>query len=309
MPTCHDKRSATAAVTLLSREHTNCARGVSALLILVFHLLIAWDCPRIVNLPGSVSVAAFLILSGYGINESFKKSGLKGYWRKKLSRIVLPFWLFVLVLLPFREDYGCRELLLEMAFIDSSFWFVPYLMWCYVLYWVLQRFFSRHFVVLFALVAVVAMNLLYQMAAEQSFSFFAGVVISRHIDWLRHLSKRSLLTIAVVAFLLGFAFLLLKEIPAVHAYKGTIPYNYVLLPIKLSLGLVLTLVPVLLPFLVRSRLLYWCGISSLEVYLVHMAVVNSVAMTWQSVLLFVLFTVVCTYIYYQINHKVIARIV
>ena len=62
---------------ILDRNETNCVRGLAALIIVIFHLFIAWEFPRVVNLAGSVAVAAFLFLSGFGINESYKKTELK----------------------------------------------------------------------------------------------------------------------------------------------------------------------------------------------------------------------------------------
>ena len=60
--------------SFLQRDYTNCLRGIAAVIIVVFHVLITWDCPRVVNLPGSVAVALFLFLSGFGIHESYKKN-------------------------------------------------------------------------------------------------------------------------------------------------------------------------------------------------------------------------------------------
>ena len=61
---------------LFRRKQTNCLRGLAALLIATGHILIDWHAPRVVNITGSVGVAMFLVLSGYGINESYKKNGL-----------------------------------------------------------------------------------------------------------------------------------------------------------------------------------------------------------------------------------------
>ena len=182
-------------------------------------------------------------------------------------------------------------------------------MWCYALYWVVQRFFASHFVIVYVAVALVGLHLLHQMAAEQSFSFFCGVMASRHIEHLRSLQTKQLLWIALTALGVGLAFLLLKEIPQIHAYKGTVFYNYILLFIKLPLAIFVILLPSLWPLITRSRLLHICGLASLEIYLVHLAVVHQVPMQWLHVLCFVLFTAVFSYLFYQINHKIIARII
>ena len=67
-------------------EDTNFSKGIAVCFLIVHHLF--WDVPNIglsingialsqrIGIVGKVCVAIFLILSGYGINESSKK-GLK----------------------------------------------------------------------------------------------------------------------------------------------------------------------------------------------------------------------------------------
>jgi len=292
---------------ILDRNETNCVRGLAALIIVIFHLFIAWEFPRVVNLAVSVAVAAFLFLSGYGINESYKKTELKNYWQKKLRRIMIPFWLFVTILRVVKQSFNWHDYLLEMTFIDSDYWFIPYLMWCYLFYWIVQRFFPCWIVPLFVAGGLLGLNLLYQIAAEQSFSFFAGVMASRHIQQIRQLLQKKLLEAGSVLVSIGIVFLLIKEIPEIHAYKGTVAYNYLLLPIKLSLGVAMIILPTFCKWMTKSRLLYLSGISSLEIYLVHMAIVNDIDMKWIDVLFFIAFTATTTWLFYQLNHRIIDK--
>lgn len=292
---------------IFDQKETTSVRGMAILMIAIFHLFIAWEWPRVVNLPGSVGVAAFLFLSGYGINESYKKTGLKEYWRKKLRRVMIPFWLFVTILFFFKQTSNWHDYLLEVAFIKSAYWFIPYLVWCYLLYWIVQRFFSHWLILLFIVAGIIGLNLLYQIAAEQSFSFFAGVMASRHINKIRQMSERKLYQISGCLLATGITFLLIKEIPEVHNFKGTFIYNYLLLPIKLSLGILMALLPSLWKWMTKSSFLYLCGISSLEMYLVHMTFVNSTSTSWQDILTFIGITTIGTWIFYQVNHRIIKK--
>lgn len=292
---------------IFDQKETTSVRGVAILTIAIFHLFIAWEWPRVVNLPGSVGVAAFLFLSGFGINESYKKTELKGYWRKKLRRIMIPFWLFVTILFFVRQTFNWHDYLLEVAFIKSDYWFIPYLVWCYLLYWIVQRFFSHWLVLSFIVAGIIGLNLLYQMAAEQSFSFFAGVMASRHINKVRQLSERKLYQISGCLLTVGVIFLLIKEIPVVHNFRGTFIYNYLLLPIKLSLGILMTLLPTLWKWMTKSRFLYLCGMSSLEIYLVHMALVNYTGTSWHDILTFIAITTTGTWLFYKLNQRIIKK--
>ena len=291
----------------LCRQQTNVLRGMAAIIIAVFHVFIEWHLPRVVNVMGSVSVALFLLLSGFGIHESYKVNGLKEYWHKKLKRIIIPYWLFLAVVTLFRGFPGWKNFILDTCFIKSDFWFIPYSMWCYLAYWIIQRWFSRWLIPAFIIIGFIALNTLQQIEAEQSYSFFAGVLASQYIDVLRSKDKKFWWRVGIISFLIGFSFLLLKEIPAVHAYKGTLPYHYILLFIKLPLAISFLLLPVFFKYLTQSRILYLAGISSLEIYLVHLPLVPYVEKNVLHFTLFIAATIVLTYIYYQINNKLIAK--
>lgn len=82
---------------------------------------------------GGIGVAMFLLLSGYGLNESYKKSGLKGFWRKKLLRVALPYVLFRLVWMMIHGtmmDWHAWWSIMNCG--GTSFWYVDYLVRCYI---------------------------------------------------------------------------------------------------------------------------------------------------------------------------------
>ena len=292
---------------LWSRNQTNCLRGIAAIIIVIFHVLIEWEMSRVVNLFGSVAVAAFLFLSGYGIHESYKKYGLDKYWLKKFKRIIIPYTLFITALLPFKSDFDLKTYLLDITYIDSSYWFISYLIRCYLLYWLIQRFFPKKLFLLYFIGCLISLNVFMQLEAEQSFSFFAGILASQNIERLRTTESRWFYKVATYIFFIGVFFLLLKEIPWVHSYKGTLIYNYILLMIKLPIAIPILILPTIFPLLIKSRLLYLCGISSLEIYLVHLSIIDYVAIDNFHIFLFVVLTVILSYLFYQFNNKVIMR--
>ena len=295
--------------TLLQRSHTTCVRGICVLLIVIFHVLLNWDgMPRYINLIGSVCVAAFLFLSGYGIHESYKKSGLTNYWFKRFKRIIIPYTLFITALIPFTDDFSWRDYLLDITYIHSYYsyyWFIEFLIYNYAVYWIAQRFFPKHLLLVFLLSGIFFLNVLMQIEAEQAFSFVAGVWASQHIERIREMEARKVVAFTIVCFLFGLFFLLLKEIPSVHSYKGTLPYNYILLCIKLPMAVSVLVFPLLMPILLRSRILYLSGISSLEIYLVHLALIDMIDMNYLNLFYYVCLTVVLTYLFYQVNQFIL----
>ena len=294
---------------LYGRDFTTCIRGLAVLLIAIFHVLLEWDgMPRYINLTGSVCVATFLFFSGYGIHESYKKNGLQDYWHKRFKRIILPYTLFITLLIPFTSDYNLKEYLLDITYIHSSYWFIEFLVWNYIIYWIAQKYFSKYLFTIFLLFAIFGVNFLMQMEAEQVLSFPAGILLSKHIDSMRLLSKKYLVLLATGCFVFGSFFLLLKEIPTVHAYKGSVAYNYILLMIKLPMGITLSLIPLFIPFVLRSRLLYLCGVASLEIYLVHLALLPLAQQQPLSLLLFILLNIILVYVLYKLDNVIISRL-
>ena len=88
-----DRKAFSAAGTrsqaIFNRPLTDALRGIAIIMVLTGHIGLAMHCKPIGHL-GSFGVTLFLFLSGFGLNESFKKNGLKQYWPKKLRRVWLP---------------------------------------------------------------------------------------------------------------------------------------------------------------------------------------------------------------------------
>lgn len=291
-----------------NREQTTVLRGIAALMIVVLHVAIAWECHRVVNLPGSVFISAFIVMSGYGLNESYKRVGLEGYWRRRMRRIVVPWWAYLCVLYLIKGFPGWKAAVLEAVFIDTDYWFMTFIMWSYLTYWASRKLFKKSWMMVLVVFGFVSLNMMEQMAAEQSFSFLAGVWLSEHITEVRSWPLRRALKIALVSMCIGLFFVALKEIPAVHALKYTLAYHYILLMIKLPLAVPMLLLPLLIPALCKSRLLWLSGIASLEIYLVHLPMMFWTAHSWPRLGIFVVLTVVLSWAYYQVNNRVIPRL-
>lgn len=67
----------------LEKYYTNELRGIAILLVIVHHVGLRLG-DNVFTPLGGIGVALFLIISGYGLNESFKKNGNKSFWQKKL---------------------------------------------------------------------------------------------------------------------------------------------------------------------------------------------------------------------------------
>ena len=80
---------------MFSRANTQALRGIAALMIVFFHVVWGYGISPLLNMWGAFFVTIFIILSGYGLEESFRTRGLDGYWRKRVEKVVLPVAFFV----------------------------------------------------------------------------------------------------------------------------------------------------------------------------------------------------------------------
>jgi len=61
----------------MSVQHTNSCRAIAAIIIILQHVSGGFGIRYLTPL-GGIGVAMFLILSGYGLNESYKKKKSRG---------------------------------------------------------------------------------------------------------------------------------------------------------------------------------------------------------------------------------------
>lgn len=254
---------------LLSRENTRWTQGMAALIIMVMHFVMKTDdYPRILNVLGAVGVAAFLFISGFGINESWKSNGLRGFWRKRVLRVFVPCWIVFLFKLPFGSDFDIARLLKSLTFFDSELWFIDYIIRWYMAYWLCRRFAFRH-TTLMLMIAGIGSIFCEQLCSEQSFSFFAGYLASEYRDKVYSWNKKEVSRITLLATAWGLIFYTVKALPPVRAFIGTLPFNILQLNIMLPLAISIITLPYLLPQVKRIQPINWCGKISYEIYLVH----------------------------------------
>lgn len=254
---------------ILSRSNTLWMQGASALLIMLMHFVMQLDSyPRFFNIFGSVAVAVFLFISGFGINESYKKNGLSSFWKKRLLRVIIPCWLVYLFQLPFVSQFHIGQLIHNLLFINSDLWFVDYIIKWYIVYWCSRKWLPKQTLYILAIYAIY--NIFQQqLYSEQAFSFLFGYWISEKYDTICKLSRKSVSKYATAMVIYGIIFLLIKELPSIHQQKGSLLFNFILLNIKLPLATGIIVMPYLLPFVKRNGIISFLGTISYELYIVH----------------------------------------
>lgn len=101
LPKSKDKEE----VIFMSVNYTTFIRGIAILLIILMHTSCGMGLRHFTPL-GGIGVALFLILSGYGLAESYKRDGTVNFWKKKILRIWLPYFLFVNTLVVVQQNFS-----------------------------------------------------------------------------------------------------------------------------------------------------------------------------------------------------------
>ena len=275
----------------LTRDMTNAIRGVSALGVLLFHVILSFVPSPITNFWGGVFVAIFLILSGYGINESYKRNGLSDYWKHRWHKVLLPTIIFACLFNWVNPKGGLENLFLELSYGKPTYWFVFHVLKCYAVYWVSMRFCKRWAILLMCGFAIFCLNYNFcgcHLESEQAFSFLFGVLLSRYKEKIPSLSRKWYWQICALLFGIGLMLFLMKLIPSIYACKGTVTYNYLQCPFRLTWGVALLMLLLKIEGLQKNKAMQWLGRHSLELYVSHIPLIVYLAGDMRSLSFFLL---------------------
>ena len=233
---------------------SNAARGI-ALLLLLWHHLFFSKCD-VCSIPVCISskfaqvcVAIFVILSGYALAASVQERpiGLLAFFKKRLPRLYLNYWLIALIFIPIGILSGLRplsmvfptapylKLFIQMTgfhmFVDSvgygynpTWWFMSLILALYLLF-PLIYYLTKKFGLWFLLVCFLfnfpwePVTKWFLFLTVWIFTFALGIYLAR-TDGLARISKR-LKRLGIFRFILLGAGILLS----VYA-RQYFPYSY-----------------------------------------------------------------------------------
>ena len=244
-------------------------RGWAILIIMIGHISACWNWVGLGPL-GGMGVAMFLLLSGYGLHESYKKSGLKGFWKKKLLRIALPYVLFRIIWMMVEGDMNFHRWKSIIDCANSSFWYIDYLVRCYIAFWVacsLSRWHVKWVVlIVFALYSFFELSVLCE---AQAFSFISGIALSVNADKVAGVKSKHWLLVMLISVVLGLGALAIKHHPMIHD-NGDWEYIVLLLVQNFTFAIIFIIVLYLTRRWVGGQLITMFGSLSLELYIIHM---------------------------------------
>lgn len=188
----------------MDKNYTTAIKGFSILTVVWAHSGAKLSVGGIQFIAG-IGVALFLMCSGYGLEISYEKNGLKGFWRKRLLGVCLPFWTVELVGLFATGAFSIKTYLLDFCFLKSATvygWFMGYIVICYLIFYAVKRMIKdskMQMVVLFGAFGIwfVVESVFFAnpdmpfLRARQMLSFSAGVLLAVNKDKIEHILTKT----------------------------------------------------------------------------------------------------------------------
>lgn len=128
-------------LTWMSIEYTNIIKGIAILAVIWAHVGAEYGIQGIQFIAG-VGVSLFLICSGYGLECSYRKNGLEAFWRKRVLKVFVPYWIVVIISNLFHgTGLSVKDNILDLFCIKLSngyHWFVQYILICYIIFVIIK---------------------------------------------------------------------------------------------------------------------------------------------------------------------------
>ncbi len=99
----------------MDRSFTTVIKGFSILTVVWAHTGAKLGMGGIQFIAG-IGVALFLICSGYGLEVSYHKNGLKHFWKKRFLKVCIPFWVVELMATIIKQNFVFSDFVLNIVF-------------------------------------------------------------------------------------------------------------------------------------------------------------------------------------------------
>ena len=261
---------------ILCFQNTKELKGIAIMFVILGHI-------GIIKFTGSGAwgVSIFLILSGFGLAQSFLKSGLDKYFSKKITKVRIPFstvtviWIVVDKLI-LNKSYSFKDIILNvtglniMSPIDGSMWYITYLIIWYCVFYVVFKIPIKNIAKIFSMfligiVCYVAIQIIFtndNVIGSYSFCFPTGVTIGLYYKKMQKFSisqqKKYTVMLFISSFIIFYSFICFIGIKA--SKIGVVP--------TVSIAIMLmSLIGLLSLFKLKSKVLAFIGDISYEMYL------------------------------------------
>lgn len=264
-------------------------KGIAILCVMTCHLMGDFGNGVTFFTPlGGIGVAIFLMLSGYGLNESwiYGKGGY--YWRKRILAVVVPYASVQTIFFWLENNFTIDNYFADIFLLSPNHpygWYLNYLFLWYIIFYIVMKLHIKKEKKL-ALLAIISVTLFFvcgEIRAEQSLSFFTGILLSEFKS--DKIKKYANWKLGILFVVFGCAFLALKQTDLVRMGSPLI-FKFIQMLIKLPCGLGLCLVGMSVASKINLRFLALVGTISYELYLIHGYVLSQVSISLRGEIIF-----------------------
>ena len=291
----------------MDRSFTTVIKGFSILTVVWAHTGAKLGMGGIQFIAG-IGVALFLICSGYGLEVSYHKNGLKYFWKKRFLKVCIPFWIVELMTTVIKQNFVFSDFVLNIVFF-KSLWFLRYIVICYIIFYIVSKIVNilkfknneeiYFFLFIFALWFVIE-SLFFAnpdmpfLEDRQMLSFPLGVIIAKYkdkiVNIIHKLSYTQNIFIVFGVGVIGIVFMVVTQLNVIKSQPYIISNALSLLTV-LPLAIVILLIGILITRLFRNLFLYECGLVSYEIYLIHIYTLSVVSKSVLSLMFFIIITI------------------
>lgn len=291
----------------MDRSFTTVIKGFSILTVVWAHTGAKLGMGGI-QFIADIGVALFLICSGYGLEVSYHKNGLKYFWKKRFLKVCIPFWIVELMTTVIKQNFVFSDFVLNIVFF-KSLWFLRYIVICYIIFYIVSKIVNilkfknneeiYFLLFIFALWFVIE-SLFFAnpdmpfLEARQMLSFPLGVIIAKYkdkiVNIIHKLSYTQNIFIVFGVGVIGIVFMVVTQLNVIKSQPYIISNALSLLTV-LPLAIVILLIGILITRLFRNLFLYECGLVSYEIYLIHIYTLSVVSKSVLSLMFFIIITI------------------
>lgn len=203
----------------LSIKQTTQLKAIAILFVILGHL-------KIINNAGTWGVSLFLILSGYGLVLSFNKNGLYNFFKKKISKILVPYSLITIIWIIIDTFIGIKYKILDVftsilginfeAVVDGTMWYIPYILIWYMVFYLIFKLVENKWIRLvalftFSLILYIVANKIFDANVGSSFYVFQfpiGVLLGELKEYENNVNLKVInlivLLISIGTFIISF---------------------------------------------------------------------------------------------------------
>ncbi len=271
-------------IKIFDRNNTKVYKGLAITIIILAHYMNEFGHGvRLFTPLGGIGVAIFLVLSGYGLNESWLKceemvngggtdtsQPYDKWWQKRIVSVFIPYAIVQLIFYwPFHR-FDIVSFLMDLTCINPLYhngWYLNHLLLMYIMFYCVHRvkILRNNKLLIYTVVSALILLFAPELHAEQAFSFATGIAISCYKEHINTLLK---IRNVIILMILGVSFLVIKQLPLIRQAPQFV-MNCVQLLIKLPLGLAFIALTYYLGKRIKLFALNQIGLISYELYLIH----------------------------------------